>query len=158
MNAQSGAARVRLARLIWVALVLCVLIYGVIAAMVTGETDSPVASADDLFLDPAVLVLAMVAVADFLFALLVPKFLFRSVGTGVATPLSPSAELTLSQRLLGIFVVQWALMESVAIFGLVAAFLFQDLRLFVAFGALSILGLVLTFPGEGRIRAHGSAG
>jgi hypothetical protein len=155
MNTESAAGRVRVARLLWVSMLLCVLIYGVIAAMVVGETDSPVPSANDFFRDPAVLVLTMVAVAAFLFALLVPKFLFRSAGTGLAAPASPSTNLTLSQRLLGLFIVQWAMMESIAIFGLLAAFLFLDLRLFVAFGVVSVIGFALTFPSEGRIRAQG---
>jgi hypothetical protein len=48
-------------------------------------------------------------------------------------------------------IIQWALIESVAIYGLVGSFLKQDLRPFYAAAAIALAAYIVTFPTEERL-------
>lgn len=125
-------------KVIWVALVTCVLIYGAVLwqiAVTWGETEPQ--SIELLGANPYVLVLALIALISMAMAFTIPNVMMRG------RELTPDVIRVRS-------IVQWALIETVAIYGLVAGFIVQDARVFVAFGSVAILGFLLTFPSAER--------
>jgi len=65
------------------------------------------------------------------------------------------AELSLTDLLPLLFaplLVRWALIESISVFGLVAAFMSNDLQAQYPFAAAGILGMLLNFPSESKVR------
>lgn len=143
------AATLRLLRIIWASLVVSVAIYGFLLLM-TGRSwpaaDRPV---EELLQDPMVMVLAVGAIGALAMAFVMPRLIFRRGKPELRTPASPHAPVSPAVR--PRFIVQWALMESVAILGLIGAFVIQDMRVFVPFGAAAALALLLAFPTEERV-------
>lgn len=125
-------------KIIWVALILCVLIYAALLWQMTiawGETEPR--SIEQLAANPFVLVLALMALISMAMAFTIPNLMMRG-----------SARTSDVIRVRSI--VQWALVETVAIYGLVGAIVVQDARVFIAFGSVAILGFLLTFPSAER--------
>lgn len=125
-------------KIIWVALLICVLIYGAVLwqiAVTWSETEPR--SIEQLGANPFVLVLALMALISMAMAFTIPNLMMRG------RELTPDVIRVRS-------IVQWALIETVAIYGLVGAFIVQDARVFVAFGSVAILGFLLTFPSSER--------
>lgn len=126
-------------RIIWLALIVTVLIYGVVLwqiAVMREKTEPQ--SIEQLAANPIVLVLALMAVLSMVMAFTIPNMLVRG------RELTPELIRVRS-------IVQWALIETVAIYGLVAGFIVQDARIFVAFASVAILGFLLTFPSAERM-------
>lgn len=107
---------------VWVALVVATCIYGVIDWIVI-RPQIRVNGFEAELRSPIVLVLYAAAVATFLGALTI----------------SPS-------RRREKFITRLALFESVAIFGLIAAFVTNDWRLFIPAWALAIVGFLQSLP------------
>ena len=112
----------RVFQLIWVALFIASCIYGVIDYVVVGA-QVHLQTLEQELRSPIVLTLYGAAIVVFFAA-----FAFQRT------------------RLQNIFVARLALFESCAIFGLVAAFLTNDWRLFLPTWALSIIGFLQTLP------------
>jgi len=109
-------------QIIWLALVTATCIYGVIDYVVIGRLVHLQTFEQELR-SPAVLAL---------------------YGAAVLTFLGAFALSATRQR--QIFIMRLALYESIEIYGLVAAFLTNDWRLFLPTWALAMLGFVQTLP------------
>lgn len=93
-----------------------------------------------------VLALYGIGVLSFLLGIWIPRMLVKTSQPGLMP------DQSLSPRLMPAFIVQYAIFESIAIYGLVAAFLRQDWRLVIGPAALSIAGFLIAAPTTERIR------
>ena len=115
-------------RIIWFALLASVLIYGFLIWFVVGP------SAVDLkveLLQPFMLIVYGIALVTY-----VAAFLFSGALARRGLP----RQTTL--------IVKLAMLEAVAIYGLVGGFLARDARLFVPTAALALVGMLRSFPLE----------
>lgn len=108
-------------KVLWFAIVCSTVIYALIAFTIAGQ---PQGTFDAAFQRTEVFVLYGLAVAAFVAAMILPR------------ALPPQAR----------FVATLAIFESCAIFGLVAAFLVRDYRLYVGPWALAVIGFLKAFP------------
>ena len=111
-------------KLIWFAIVFSTFIY---AAIIYTLYPNPAGAFEDAVKQQKTLILYGLAVMEFLFAMVAPSFMANR-----------PARLRMTVAL--------ALFESCAIFGLLAAFLAQDWRLFVAPWILALLGMWRVYP------------
>ena len=111
-------------KLIWFALVFSTLIY---AAIIYTLYPNPQGSFDDAVKQPKTLICYGLALMEFILALVIP-----------------SLQANRPARLR--MVVALALFESCAIFGLIAAFLTQDWRVFVPAWIISLIGMWRVYP------------
>jgi cation transport ATPase len=111
----------RIRQLMWVALFIATCIYGVVDFIVIRPL-LPLHTFEDELRTPVVLVLYALAIVAFV------------IGRSIAV----SSRNRYTARL--------ALMESCAIFGLVAAFVLNDWRLYFPTWVLSAIGFLQTFP------------
>ena len=129
---------------IWGSMIFSILIYGVVARLAVPQQNvQPISEA---LKEPVVLILYALGVLSFLMGIWIPRLLVKGSQPGTM----PDASLT--PRLMPAFIVQFAIFESIAIYGLVAAFLQQDWRLFWGPAALSIAGFLIAAPTTERIR------
>lgn len=115
-------------RVIWAGLLASTFLYAFIAWFVVG---TPAVDLRTEVLQPFMLVVYAVALTTYVTAFLFSGALARR---GVAR------ETTL--------IVKMAMLEAVTIFGLVAAFLAHDWRLILPTWALSLVGMLRSFPQE----------
>ena len=136
---------IRVLRVIWAAMVFSVLLYGFIAWTLTrgGEARPPVEETIQL---PAVQALYGLGVMMFILSAVIPRMVLRGRGEGIhqARPVGSAVPNEVRVAL----IIRFAMLESVAIFGLVCAFMFHDARLFVPPAMLSLVGFVMAFPSE----------
>lgn len=114
-------------RVIWIALTISIVLYGVIAfiAVLPSEPAQPF---DAFFSNPIILGAHVMGLTMLIMSFVIPPVLSRR---------GPKPQS---------FVIRWAMIESAAIFGLVAAFIGEDPRLFLPLGALAIAAILLAFP------------
>lgn len=112
--------------MIWFAIVVSTFIYAVIVYSLSRNWPQPGAFAESVQ-RPLVLGLYGAALAVYIAALIVPSYIAHH-----------------HQR----FVFEIAMYDSCAIFGLVAAFITQDWRLFIAPWVLALSGFVRKFPSD----------
>lgn len=112
----------RVFQVVWVALFIATCIYAVLDWVVVGHLVH-VQTFEQELRSPLVLVLYALAVVTFLAA-----FAFQAT------------------RRQNIYVARLALFEACAVFGLIAAFLTNDWRLFLPTWALAVVGFVQTLP------------
>jgi hypothetical protein len=105
-------------RVIWAALVVSTFIYAIVTWVVTGNK-TPSGTLEQELHQPVILILIVLALATFV--------------------------ASLSLR---VPIVRWAITESCSIYGLMAAFLTHDWRLFAAGWVLSLAGFALSFPAQ----------
>lgn len=125
--------------IIWFALVMSIVIYVFIAWMAVGpKAQRPFAEAIGIMPVPVLYAMGlMMFVAAFAAGrFLAPKNEFPTPGTAGEA----EAKLRTSR------IVQWAMLESVCIFGLMAAFILETWTLVLPPFALSLAGFVMTFP------------
>jgi hypothetical protein len=115
-----------LSKLIWIAIAFSTVIYAVIVLTIAGQPERPF---DEAVKDPTVMTLYAIALAEFIMAGIAPRFF---------------ANAPARTRM----VVGLALYEACAIFGLVAAFLRHDWRLYLGPWALAIIGFLRLWPGD----------
>lgn len=118
-------------RVIWAAIVISTFIYAFILYFLSREWPDP-GSFDEAVRNQRTLVLYGLAVFTFVIASILPRLL--------------------SNKQLA-WVPSLAMFEAPAIFGLLAAFLAQDWRLFIAPWVLSLIGFATRFPSESAGRA-----
>ena len=126
-------------KIIWMGLLICIAIYGFVLwqmANVWEKAESQ--SVQQLAANPIVMALALMGFLSIVMAFTIPNMLMRGR--------EPTPE---AMRLRSI--VQWALIESVAIYGLVGTFITREPRIFAVFGGAAVLGFLLTFPSEERM-------
>ena len=110
-------------RVIWTALLLSTVMYLVVLLMLGRRTGS----FEEHLRDPIVIVLYFAALVDFAIGNVVPSF----------TRTAPARVR---------MIISLAIFESCAIFGLIAAFLKFDYRLYIAPWAIAIIGFLRMFP------------
>jgi len=112
-------------RIIWFAMLVSTAIYAVIVYVIAGH---PTTSFESKFQNTLVITLYALAVLTFFIATIFPNAMMKDK----------------PQR--ARMIVALALYESAAIYGLLAAFLTRDWRLYLAPWALCLLGFVRVFP------------
>jgi hypothetical protein len=115
-------------KMIWFALTMSIVLYAVIAYVIVPMGAEPF---DAAFSKPAILVLHLAGLGMFVMSFVVP-----------------STMLNRSNNVRGAMIMRWAMIESAAVCGLLAAFIDQDVRLFLPLGALALGGMLLAFPRE----------
>jgi hypothetical protein len=106
--------------MVWLAITFAVVIYGVVAWIVIG----PKSTGPIRWTDPIILGLHLAGVTATVAAFLVP--------------------ITEPKR----YVLRWALFDSTAIFGLIAAFLGSHWHLVIPLGLVALAGLLLSHPSQ----------
>lgn len=142
-------------QLFWVALFAAVLVYGAIAWLVAGESVSPVGQRlEDWLRNPVALALYLLGVADFILAFVIPRMIprLRPRAEAPAPTAAPSA-FAIPHEVTTALIVRYAMLETAAILGLVAALLLRDWRLYLGLGGLSLVGFLLSFPSERLVRS-----
>lgn len=117
-------------KVVWFAIFFSTILYAAIAYTTTGR---PAGSFEESLRDPIVLALYAAALGGFVVATIVPARV-------------PERSRT---------IVALALFESCAVFGLVAAFIGNDYRLYFAPWALALIGFLRSWPG-GEVSAPSS--
>lgn len=142
-------ASIRLLRIIWMAMVVSVLLYGFVAWMMTGggEAGLPV---ERTIQQPTVQILYGLGVVMFILSSVLPRIVLRGRGEGLHHGRPPVSAVPNEIRVA--LIIRFAALESVAIFGLVCAFIFHDARLFVPPASLSLVGFLMAFPSESLIQ------
>jgi hypothetical protein len=145
----SQPVTVRTVRIIWLALLLSVLIYGVLG--VIGVQEPTDASFESAFSNPVVIGLHVAGLGAFFMAFVMSSLLLRR--PSMSPPMAPINRDIVPPRTRIALIVRWTLMEASAIFGLLAAFLARDPRLFVPLGALAVIGILASYPSENTLTA-----
>lgn len=127
-----GSARIL--KILWGSLVASVLIYGILVFMISQIWVAVPRNIQSLMSNPILMALTVAAMASLVMAFL--------IFPAIHAKRRDQSVITMRQR----FIVQWALIESVAIYGLVGTFLTQDPRVFVAFAIAAIAAFLLAFP------------
>lgn len=148
-------SRLQQLRLIWLAIVSSTIIYGLIAWLVIEPTtDTSTEKLYSFVSNPLSFVLAIAAMAAFFASIVIPGMMIRSRRTarqpGVPAGTGGNRE---SSETVTAMIVRYVLLEAPAVLGLLGAFILQEWRFFLPFGALSLLGLALTAPTEALIRS-----
>jgi hypothetical protein len=115
--------------IIYFALLGSIGIYGVLAFVLTSGGSG--LSFDELLKQPIVIPLYVVAVAEYPAAFAISRLLKRK-----------------GRPARVYFIVRWALLEAIAILGIMAALLTHDVRAFLPLLALSLLGFARSAPRE----------
>ncbi len=132
-----GSARIL--KIIWGALVISVMIYGLIVFMMSRVWAAVPKEWQELTSNPILIALAIAAMATLVMAFLIfPALQARRSDQSIAA---------LRQR----FIVQWSLIESVAVYGVVGTFMTQDPRVFAVFVTVAIAAFLLAFPTAERM-------
>ena len=118
-------------RVIWMALTMSVVLYGVVAYVIAPPDDT--VPFDAAFRDVRTLALSASGVMFFLISLVISR-VFTAQSAGRAP-----------------FVMRWMLTEMTAVCGFIAAVLGQDFRLFLPLGGLALAGMLLTYPSSERL-------
>src|SRR5437870_12206312 len=101
----SDPSPARIARVIWLALLMAIVVYGVVVFLITPiRHDVPFTSYAN---NPFFVVLAIFAVVMFGFSFVVPQMMLRTAPSGVGRPAPTSAQARKRARL----IVRWALTE-----------------------------------------------
>jgi hypothetical protein len=138
------------ARIIWLAIAMSVVIYGIVAFVATPRSE-PRAFAE-LFRQPLVLILHAAGFAMFVTAFVLPSVLLSLARTKAKSTPQPTTEIRITSETMRALIIRFALLEAPAILGLVAAFLSIDWRLVLPLGLLSLAGLLVSYPGEDMLR------
>lgn len=141
----------------WIAMVASVLIYGVLAWFITRESAEP---AD--WRDPMVFILAGAAAMVMIAAIVVPGFVVTAARKAKRSDRPSTSQPTSAFELTGevttAYILRLALIESVAIFGLVLAMAKQSFDLFVPFGLVAIAAFLAFSPSTDHLRGLDRSG
>ncbi len=112
-------------RILWTGIAGSTFLYALLLYLLSQDWPKPAGSFDAAVRDQKTLILYAMAVMSFAFASILPRFMSAKQPAWIAS---------------------LAMFEASAIFGLVAAFLAQDWRLFIAPWVLSLIGFATRFP------------
>jgi hypothetical protein len=133
--------QVRSLRVVWIALVNSILIYLALAFFVIRpETPKRVGEAIG---ELQVQVLYGLGLLMLVLSAIIPRILLRAENGRVSM-----------ERIKVALTVRWALVESVAVFGLLAAFVSQSPGLFAPMGVIALTALLLAFPTDSLIESY----
>ena len=110
-------------KVLWLGMAMSTVIYAVLSYLTLGE---PAGSFEDGLNHRYTMALYGMAVVDFVLAFIVPGFLRAPARTKM--------------------IVSLALFEACAIFGLMAAFLARDWRLFIPAWIVALIGMMRVYP------------
>ena len=148
---------VRTVRVIWFALLMSVVIYGVVAWVAVGSV--PDGSFEEALANPTVIGLYAAGLGAFVMSFIISSAVHRRTamrGSAPGPSASPTGEvLTVPPRTRVALIVRWSMIEMSALFGLVAAFLTRDPRVFLPMGLLAVAGMLLNYPSDERLRDMG---
>ena len=119
--------------IVWGSMIVAVVFYAALVFLLVPVP--PRSSPMEWIANPIALGLHVAAFGTFMTAFVLPAVLTRRRGT------EPDAAFSSSG-----WIIRWALLESVAIFGLLAAFLAKDPRAFLILGLLSLAGFMTAYP------------
>ncbi len=146
----SAEASVRLVRVIWLALVVSICIYAVVIFIALRQP--PAEPFGAALSKPFIIALHVAALGILLCAFVVPPVLLRDANSSAAPRLAgPHPTRAVGPRTRRALIVRWTFIEWVAVFGLLAAFISRDPRLFLPLGGLAIVSLVLTYPTDSAL-------
>jgi hypothetical protein len=137
-------------RLIWGAIAISVPIYLYLAFLISGPSEfAPIDLSRDYETMRIVFLLA-VAAGSLFAAFTFPKHLAMKARNTI----SPDATIDeLVKKAITPFLIQYALLESVTIMGLIMAMFQRVFTYSLPFAAVTILALLKTFPTEHRVRS-----
>ena len=136
---------VRTLRVIWGALLLSTVIYVILASVLVQGSDNNLDRG--LFYSPVPLMLYGLGLVMFGLSFFLPKlFMNQGVRSNPGQASIPSREGP--SRIRQALIVRYALLESCAIFGLVAAFLSQEWQLILPLWVVSAAGFLMAYPSE----------
>jgi hypothetical protein len=152
-----GAASVRLVRMIWFSLLMSIVFYGSIVFMsVTPPVPESAAAGSALeaaLSDPVIVALHLAGLVIFASAFPLSSSLFRrGASDSPVASFTGSTALEVAPRARLALILRWALFESAAVLGLIAALLAADPRLFLPLGGLAAAGFLLSFPSDPFLR------
>lgn len=109
---------------------------------------------ESAFSNPLVLGVHLAGVGLFFAAFVVSSVVFRDGATpsGPYSPVASPETVSVTGRMKKGLIIRWVLIESVAVFGLVVAFMSQDARLFLPLFALSVAGMLASYPSDSMLR------
>ena len=105
---------------------MSVALYGVIAYVMAPVGEQPF---DAAFSNPIILALRIAGIGMFAMSFILSSILMKR-----------------SANVRGAMLIRWAMIESAAVFGLLAAFIGNDVRLFIPLGARAIAGMLIAYP------------
>lgn len=134
-----------------------VLIYGLVAWIIARESAAPTD-----WRDPMVFILAGVAAMVMIAAIVVPGLVVTAArrarsSDGPATS-QPTSAFELTGEVATAYILRLALIESVAIFGLILALAKQSFDLFVPFGLVAIAAFLAFSPSTDHLRGLDRSG
>jgi F0F1-type ATP synthase membrane subunit c/vacuolar-type H+-ATPase subunit K len=136
-------------KILWSAMTLSIFIYLVIA-FVANNPKEPI-GVDKAIEEPIVLTLYAIGAATFATSFVIGRIFARPMSDASVNAVAPDAPRPLSPGTFRILLVRWALIESVTIFGLVAAFVARCPEIILLPFVLSLAGFVMTYPSSDRI-------
>ena len=116
-------------RVIWFALVISVLMYGIITQVAVPVGDGSIVERTTS--NPILLVLLLAALSAAVF----PVVFFSTLARRAPTTR-------------GAYIVCWAVIESAGVFGVVVSIFGNDARLFIPGGVAALVSMLITFPRE----------
>ena len=142
-SAGQNAPTLPVIRIVWLALVVAIVIYGVLAFVIPPQAGT----ARTGFGNQTVLILYVAAALVLLTAVVFPRIMRRSAAANRDHTSSTQAS-AISQRAWVANVIRWALLEAIAILGLMASMIDGSPMLFLPLGLIAAAGMILSYPAE----------
>lgn len=143
--------------MLWIAMLASVLIYGLLAWIITSESAEP---AD--WRDPMVYILAGMAAMVMIAAIVVPGLVVtaarRAKRSDRPSTSQPTSAFELTGEVTTAYILRLTMIESVAIFGLVLAMVKQSFDFFVPFGLVAIAAFLAISPSTDHLRGLDRSG
>ncbi|MBI2212009.1 MAG: hypothetical protein HYU52_00035 [Acidobacteria bacterium] len=157
MNGSSGVVpKPQSLRLIWVAMCISVIVYGVVAFLVSRATVSEREGFQrgDFFADPLVIALHLAGFGAIAAGFVLPGIMLRArqARDPLTPPQQPGAPFVLTASVMQAVMIRFALCESAGVMGLVLAFVTGTPWMFVPLGLASLSALLLSHPAEDKLR------
>jgi hypothetical protein len=139
-------------RILWIALLFSHAIYGVALSYVLDQQSPP-----EKFPPMIVPIIVSLSIIVFFAAIYLPRFILN-VAKGKLKKLSVGADISYTKiedlivLFAPIFILRLALLEAVALFGFVLAFMQKDIDFFIPFAMASVVAYFLNYPTEEKIK------
>jgi len=140
-------------RMLWFALLFSHSLYGMVLIYVIQQDNNPPSGNSPVVIS-AVTVLALMV---FLAAIYLPRFILnvakenlrkRSGGTDISYAKIEDLMILFAPG----FIIRLALLEAVAMFGFVLAFMHKDIDFFIPFATASVFAYLLNYPTEEKVK------
>ena len=140
-------------RILWFALLFSHALYGVVLNFVIGQNTNPPGGISPVVISSVTILAVMV----FLAAIYLPRFILnvakenlrkRSGGTDISYTKIEDLMILFAPG----FIIRLALLEAVAMFGFILAFMHKDIDFFIPFATASVFAYFLNYPTEEKIK------